>query len=130
MLFRRTTAFLLLVAFFAQAFNRYLLVFDYYVNPTVYIANCVNKDRPWMHCNGRCQLCKKLHQQDNTEDRQIPERRPGNGQSETLFRTASFIDFTTLQLVTTVTRRFPEIAAAKPVRMPRSLFHPPGDHLD
>jgi hypothetical protein len=129
MLFQRTAAFLLLLVFFAQAFNRYLLVADYYVHTSSYIANCVNKDRPWMRCNGRCQFCKKLHQQDDTEDKQTPERRSGNNLDETLYSSESFTDFSALHFSAPATRRFPEGPAAKPVRMPRHLFHPPGDHL-
>jgi hypothetical protein len=129
MLFRRTAAFLLLLVFFAQAYSKYLIVADYYVNTAAYAANCVNKDRPWMHCNGQCQLCKKLHQQDNTEDKQTPERKTGSDRSETLFSAASFIDFAALQSATRLIRRFPEMPASKPIRMPRAFFHPPGDHL-
>jgi hypothetical protein len=129
MLFRRAAAFLLLLVFFAQAFNRYILVAGYYVNTSAYIANCVNKDRPWMHCNGRCQFCKKLRQQDNAEDKQTPERKSGNNWDESLYSSQSFTDFSALCFVVPTTRRFPEMSAAKPVRMPRHLFHPPGDHL-
>jgi hypothetical protein len=129
MLFRRTAAFLLLLVFFAQAFSRYLLVADYYVNASAYIANCVNKDRPWMHCNGRCQFCKKLHQQDNTEDKQTPERKPGNNWDESLYSSSSFTDFTALHLVAPTNLHYPESPAGKPVGMPRTLFHPPGDRL-
>ena len=122
-------AFLLLLVFFAQAFNRYLLVADYYVNTSAYIANCVNKDRPWMHCNGRCQFCKKLHQQNNSEDKQTPERKSGNNANETLYSSSSFTDFTALHFVAPVNLHYPEFSAGRPVGMPRTFFHPPGDHL-
>jgi hypothetical protein len=129
MLFRRTAAFLLLLSFFAQAFSRYLSIADYYVNTSSYLVNCVNKDKPWMHCNGRCQLCKKLHQQDNTDDKQAPERRPGNNTGETLFAHPPLHNFTALQIMISSTRRFPELVAAEPIGMPRQLFHPPGAQL-
>jgi hypothetical protein len=129
MLIRRIAAFLLLLVFFTQTFSRYLLVADYYVNTSVFIENCINKDRPWMHCNGRCQLCKKLHQQDNTEDKQAPERRSGNNGPETLYTASSYTDFNTLHLVASTNGRYPELSAGKPVGMPRDLFHPPGDRL-
>lgn len=82
-----------------------------------------------MHCNGRCQFCKKLHQQDDTEERQAPERKSGNSGYETLFSTHSVTDFSALHFYTAFNRRFPEMPAAKPVRMPRHFFHPPGGHL-
>jgi hypothetical protein len=129
MLFRRTAAFLLLLVFFAQAFSRYLLVADYYVNTAAYIANCVNKDRPLMHCNGRCQLCKRLHQQDSNEDKQTPERKSTGDRNETLFSTAPLGEFAALHLTASIILQYPELSAGKPVAMPRTLFHPPGDRL-
>jgi hypothetical protein len=129
MFFRRTAALLLLLVFFTQAFNRYLLVADYYVNTSAYIANCVNKDRPWMHCNGRCQFCKKLHQQNNAEDKQTPERKSGSNGNETLYSSSSFIDFTVLHLAAPTDLQYSESPEGEPVRMPRTFFHPPGDRL-
>jgi hypothetical protein len=129
MLFRRMAAFLLLLVFFAQAFSKYLLVADYYVNTSAYLENCINKDRPWMHCNGRCQLCKKLHQQNNSEDKQTPERKSSGDRNETLFSTASFSGFAALHLVASTNLQYAELSAGKPVGMPRTFFHPPGDHL-
>lgn len=129
MFFRRTAAFLLLLVFLAQAFSRYLLVADYHVNTSAFAENCINKDRPWMHCNGRCQLCKKLHQQDSNEDKQTPERKSGNNGPENLYSTSSFTDFNALQLVALINRQYPELSAGSPINMPRDLFHPPGDRL-
>ena len=128
MLFRRIAVFLLLLMFFAQTFSRYVLVADYYVNRSAYAANCVNKDRPWMKCNGRCQLCKKLDRQDNNQDKQTPERKSGNSGNETLYTNHTFIGATSSQVVA-ITRRFPEMKALSPVGMSRKHFHPPGDHL-
>ncbi|HUB62556.1 MAG TPA: hypothetical protein VL978_17700 [Puia sp.] len=129
MLIRRIAAFLLLLVFFAQAFSRYLLFADYYLNTTAFIENCVNKDRPWMHCNGRCQLCKKLHQQDSNDDKQAPERKSANGGNEPLFTHSSFTDFSALHLVALVDLQYPELFPGTPIGMPRDHFHPPGDHL-
>jgi hypothetical protein len=122
-------AFLLLLVFFAQAFSRYLLVADYYVNTSAYITNCINKDRPWMHCNGRCQLCKKLHQQDGAGDKQTPERKSSGDRNETLFSTASFAGFAALHLIASANLHYAELSPDKTVDMPRALFHPPDDHL-
>jgi hypothetical protein len=129
MLFRRTTAILLLLVFFAQAFSWYLVVADYYVDTASFAENCVNKDRPWMHCNGRCQLCKKLHQQDGNEDKQTPERRSANSGFETLYSASRFTEFNALHLAALIKLQYPEISAGKPIGMPRELFHPPGDRL-
>jgi hypothetical protein len=126
MLFRRIVSFLLLLVFFVQAFSRYFLIADYYIHTATYAENCVNKERPSMHCNGRCQLCKKLHQQEKADDKQTPDNKSGSDRNETPFSAASSIDFTALQGITLSKIKFPEMPSGSPVRMPRYLFHPPG----
>ena len=40
-----------------------------------YIAKnlCENRAKPKMHCNGKCQLMKKLKQADKEEQKQLPQ---------------------------------------------------------
>jgi hypothetical protein len=71
----------LLFAMFSQTFSKAMLVTSYYANTSAYAKNCVNKARPAMHCNGRCQLMKKMKQEENG-DRQSPA--PKNGFDEVL----------------------------------------------
>jgi hypothetical protein len=58
----------------AQTFNRFFIVVDYQLNKE-YIAKtlCENKNKPQMHCNGKCQMMKKL-QQEEKKDQQNPDR--------------------------------------------------------
>lgn len=72
---------LLLFAMLSQTFSKALLVSSYYANTSAYAKNCVNKARPAIHCNGRCQLMKKMKQEDNG-DKQSPV--PKNGFDEVL----------------------------------------------
>ncbi|MFZ4261571.1 hypothetical protein ACFRAE_05985 [Sphingobacterium sp. HJSM2_6] len=37
---------------------------DYELHLPDYIANCINKDRPELHCNGQCELMKKVREQE------------------------------------------------------------------
>lgn len=48
-----------------------------------YIARvlCVNRDKPQMHCNGKCHLAKQLKAVENTERKQQP-----GGQSKDAFQ--------------------------------------------
>jgi hypothetical protein len=73
-MFRYITAFLLLAAFAAQTFQRVAIVLDYYTHPAAYARNCENKARPMMHCNGRCQMMKKLKQEEK-KDQDNPTRK-------------------------------------------------------
>ena len=35
---------------------------DYMINLEKYKKNCVNKNKPKLHCNGKCQMMKKMRQ--------------------------------------------------------------------
>ena len=67
----------LLTAFAVQTFDKAVVVFNYYSNTAAYAKNCENKAKPMLHCNGRCQMMKKLKQEEN-KDKQNPERRSEN----------------------------------------------------
>ena len=69
MLLQRTIAFLLLLAFFTSTFSRLFVVADYYVNTERYYAKCVNKARPQLKCNGKCQMSKKIQAEENKEQK-------------------------------------------------------------
>lgn len=59
----------LFLALLAQQFSRPIVLADYLVNLDRYKKDCVNKARPLLHCNGRCQMKKKLETQDGQQER-------------------------------------------------------------
>jgi len=67
---KRAAAILLLLALGTQVFSK-LLVMGYYELNKAYIAKtyCVNKQKPQMHCNGRCHMQKQLKKQDEQPDK-------------------------------------------------------------
>ncbi len=69
---------LLLTGMLAQTFNRFFIVVDNQLNKE-YIANklCENKNKPLLQCKGKCQMMKKL-QQEEKQDQENPERRSEN----------------------------------------------------
>jgi hypothetical protein len=40
---------------------------DYLVNMESYKKACINKARPKMHCNGKCQMLKNLKKQEEND---------------------------------------------------------------
>ncbi|HET7896821.1 MAG TPA: hypothetical protein VFL47_04110, partial [Flavisolibacter sp.] len=76
-MYRQFAAILLFFAFALQAFHQNVLVLDYALNTAAFAKNCENKARPKMHCNGKCQLMKKLKEEEK-KDQQNPERRLEN----------------------------------------------------
>ena len=83
-MYRQLLAAVLMLAFTVQTFNQGLIVFGFYANQDA-IANklCVNKAKPKMLCHGKCQLMKKL-QEEEKKDKENSERKIDN-KSEIFF---------------------------------------------
>jgi hypothetical protein len=61
-----------------QSFNKLFIVVDYQLNKEFIAKNlCVNRNRPAMHCNGKCHMMK-LMKQDEKKDQENPERKLEN----------------------------------------------------
>ena len=60
---RRLIAYLLIVASVSANFSRLFIYAGFELNRS-YIAMhlCVNRDKPWLHCNGKCYFMKKINQ--------------------------------------------------------------------
>ncbi|TDW99806.1 hypothetical protein [Dinghuibacter silviterrae] len=120
---RNGTVFLLLLAFMASTFSKVVIVADFYVNQDYIAKNlCENRDKPMMHCCGRCQLRKRLAHQENQESNN-PERRSENSNEvlfaeeqvewlETPFRNVADIPYT-------------PFATRGPIDRAVGIFHPP-----
>lgn len=121
-MFKQLISLVFLAAFATQTFQKSFIVFDYFTNTGKYAKNCENKIMPAMHCNGKCQMVKKLKQEDK-KDEQNPERKAENKnefvKSSELFYPASGFSPSDLQI------KFPSISFSKAVKMPRSLLRPP-----
>jgi len=124
LIYRASAALFFAVIFFAQTFSSSLIIADYYRQQTAYIKNCENRDRPWMHCNGKCQMNKKLEQEQNNE-KQNPERRVDNKDSSPL-SSISFFPSIISRSDPSDFMDFPGFSPDKEVKMPRAFFHPPG----
>lgn len=59
----------------AETFNKGLIIADFLANRKYISENlCINKNKPQMHCCGKCQLSKKMNQ-ENKKDSNFPERK-------------------------------------------------------
>jgi hypothetical protein len=120
-MYKQLTAFLLLAAFSLQMLNRAVVYIDYYANTAAYAKNCENKAMPLMHCNGKCQMMKKLKEQEKKES-QAPERRSFN--DEVIAARSFFVSINYFFLASTSAYNI--YSAKSTVDMPHSFFHPPG----
>ena len=126
--FRQAAALLILLVFSAQTFSRYVIVADYYLNTEAYARDCVNKDKPWMHCNGHCQMCKRMAEQDRS-DKQNPQHKSATEDGGPISSKSSFTDISSLMFIEGTALRRPDNTSARAITMPRSYFHPPGAEL-
>ena len=76
---KRLLAFLLLIALICSSFSRFIVYAGFEANKE-YIAKvlCVNRDKPWMHCNGKCYLVKKVQQAEQNEKKEAAKESLNN----------------------------------------------------
>lgn len=117
----KLVAILLVVAFFAQTFSKGLIVANYFTNTQAYAKNCINKAKPKMHCNGKCQMMRKLKQEEN-KDSQNPDRK-NEIKIDLLFLTQSK---QTLSIILGFCNKsFPHLQHKLTKDIAADFFHPP-----
>lgn len=112
----------LLVSFAAQTFQQAAIVLDYHLRTAAYEKTCENKARPQLHCNGKCQMAKKLREQEQKEQ-QAPQLKLDR-QSETFAPQTSFA-LAALPVLTAPRHTYPVLNTGSPIARTRSIFHPP-----
>ena len=121
-MFRKITAILLLIAFAVQLFNRAAIIVDYYTNTVSFAKFCENKARPVMHCNGKCQMMKKLDAAEK-KDQQNPSRKVSNNE-EVVYYQQSFVNTIARRYYTIIS--FPAFFDTSiPKGVYADIFHPP-----
>ncbi|MFI5159719.1 MAG: hypothetical protein ACHQHN_00510 [Sphingobacteriales bacterium] len=65
----RITAVLLIICIISCSFSRFFIYAGFELNRN-YIATklCENRNKPWLHCNGKCYLMKKLKQAEDKQN--------------------------------------------------------------
>jgi len=57
-----------------QSFSKVLIIADYYLNEDYIARNfCENKDKPQLHCNGKCYLKKELNKDRDAQNASFPK---------------------------------------------------------
>ena len=116
------TTVILLLLFSVQTFSKWMWVLDYNLNQA-YIATtlCVNKNKPKLHCNGHCQLSKKM-----AEDEPGKEQ-PGSTPKVQFNSVFAKPDMPTelLQVALVPAQPQPEYQLRLCTAIASSVFHPP-----
>ncbi|MES1218257.1 MAG: hypothetical protein ABUT20_22315 [Bacteroidota bacterium] len=124
LIYRQLTAFVLLAAFLAQTFSRTFVIADYYTNTAKYAKNCINKARPQMHCNGKCQMMKKLQEQEK-KDQENQERKSENKNEILLSSKSFFATVPVLHLIENNSIKTFSALCGKSIDRSLDIFHPP-----
>ena len=120
-MFKKTITYLLIWAVTMQTINRYMMVVDYYVNNTSYIKYCVNKNKPLLHCNGKCFLMKKLRQLESKEKQNNSRRNEHKFEIIVGKILYTKITFNTISEAA----RYPFLKAKTPIDVSFRFFQPP-----
>lgn len=117
---------ILLLLLSVQTFYQAGLVGWFYANQdSIARAHCVNKNRPQMHCDGKCYLAKKLKQAEQQEANS-PSGNNGNEKSDLTVFVAHKYQFHFLEPDADPVRHgFREIHYLSPGT--QNIYHPPRD---
>lgn len=111
------------MALFAQSFSRSILLADYLVNIELYKKKCINKTKTMLHCNGKCQMLKKLKRQNTgaASDSPVPSFNQYEVvlSSKSYFPTIDFVDFSSTLIYSSFNSSLFSI-------FKESIFQPPG----
>jgi hypothetical protein len=89
---KRLATSVLLITLIFQSFSGAGIFVNYYVNYSLYVKNCENKNRPAMHCNGQCQAMKQWKKAENNGKHETdkPQQRNEALSSRSFFAASSF----------------------------------------
>ena len=120
---QKIAALILFVAFLGQTFDQGFCYVGYIINKAEYMRNCENKYRPMLHCDGKCQLMKKIDAQRKKDEQQAPELKLA-AKSEIISSRSSFL-LIAPGLITDIIREYGTEDTGTPVDRAFSFFHPP-----
>ena len=121
-MFRSFLSTILLIAFAIQSFHMGGIVVDYYMNTAAYAKNCENKAKPVLKCNGKCQMAKKILEEQKKEE-QVPDRKLDR-KIQLIWCKANFASLTFLKSVLSRSETS-FVVTPKPSPHLDAIFHPP-----
>lgn len=112
----------LIAALLTQSLSKGIIVLSYFTNKQAYERYCVNKARPQLHCDGKCQMAKKIKAEEE-KDQKDPLK---SSFSETvLILQDHFIRIQPVYFPLALKVNHVPNAIGHTREMSRSCFHPP-----
>jgi len=121
-MFKYLVVIFLSVSLLVQTFSKFIIMADYQLN-RAYIAKnlCENRNKPWLHCNGKCQMMKKMRQEEK-KDEDNPSRKTEAGYE--LYSCNPLVQIV-FKAPTITPCANGHIIASSPVDRTFKIFHPP-----
>ncbi|WP_207533085.1 hypothetical protein [Desertivirga arenae] len=119
---RKLTAFILILTLLSANFSRFFIYAGFVANKRfIASALCENRDKPQLHCNGKCYLMKKIKLAEEKEKNQ--ERR--SSQTDTFQEVLSFTEVTITVPVSDIFLASFFEPDSKPSSSSTTIFQPP-----
>jgi hypothetical protein len=121
-MFKLIAAIFLLFAFTTQTFQQAVTVMNYYINTGSFSKNCMNKARPVLKCNGKCQMAKKIREEEKKSENNGELK--GANKNENLYAVSYFT-----KAAFKITEHLHAFSGDYTVSLPEErcthIFHPP-----
>jgi hypothetical protein len=120
---KRIIAICLLVALISSNFSRFFIYAGFELNQKYIAENlCINKNKPWMHCNGKCFFMRKIKEaQDNEKKQDRADQQNHYQEALPVTQPVSTIAFATRSLKTA----YPNTATPETIQRAYSILLPP-----
>lgn len=118
---QRITAYLLIFSLITVNFSRFFIFAGFELNRN-YIATklCENRNRPWLHCDGKCYFAKKIKQ---AEEKQASDERQSQ---KSLFQEVYVISSTDVKFHSSLLQVISTpYTPTVPADRPATIFQPP-----
>ena len=106
-----------------QTFSRSIAMADYMVNLEAYKKACINKAKPKLQCNGKCQMLKKVKKQEGNSEASAPVLKLN--QLEVVLSSKSFFPILTI-IATNNASSYYTYTDDFSSNYLGAIFHPPG----
>lgn len=121
-LYRNLCVIIFIFTLFFHSFQSLWLLGKYYLDTQEFAALCINKDKPSMHCNGKCQLYKQLNQ-TKSKEKKAPKPKENSLVEINLF--VDTFSYYNLAKILFKNEKFPSLTIQKTRDFHASIFRPP-----
>ncbi|RKR84148.1 hypothetical protein BDD43_4375 [Mucilaginibacter gracilis] len=124
-MFRQATIFLLILTTLTANCSRFFVFAGFELNKKYIVSNlCENRNRPYLHCNGKCYFMKKIRQAEENEKKEASKDNL-NRLEVSFFHEPFKLSFPEPVLLTGIEQYFPVYTYQYTSRYLSTIFRPP-----